>query len=735
MKSGAELRERLRNAAKELRVDDSPIDRIVRQGRRRIVRRMLVMGISGSLVVAALAGGLVGISRLRGHPSAPSGPTLRSIERVDVFGRAIRRPVAAYGAFWSIVQEGGGGKLILARVDARTLRARIVPGLVSPQTVAAGFGSIWVTTTCPRGGNEPSCPDGVVVRLDPAGRVQATIHMGGLLYPIGTGEGMVWVGQESSPGHNSVIRIDPSTNVVLDTVSLDDFLPHRYSCCLQEISPAEGAVWLMVGDGLARLDPTTLEVSLTEVRGDLIVAGAGAVWVNTARLGPAPIIRVDRVSGQAVASIDGPGFGYPAIGIGGVWLAVTPMAGPRRQSVELYRIDPATNAIERILALPLGPYKGGAHLTFGPAQQVAIGEGAGWVTDGDAWQVVRIDLRAMESTLPPTPETSAPMVTHFDLDAIPIGPLLPVQGALWTIVESREDLSLSVVHIDAASGAIEEVPFGKDLPLMLSAGFGSVWVAGCPQRDPVEACPDGTVYRLDPSTMEITAKVRIGGDITALTAGDDAVWLGQHTYVNNEPQPGYLFRLDPGTLALHRYSLEPLRFKRPPCCVRAVASLAGAVWIIYGDYSRLVRMDPASGRFTELGAYGGGLIVDGGAVWLEGRTERLEPAATEGTLRIDPETNEVTGVGPVAASVTAENGQVWVVEKSGDLNDRTLTVERLDTATGQPIGRPIRVEAGPPKINFECGGCGWHVTIAYGEGSVWLTIMDALEVIRITPPP
>src|SRR5205823_4483523 len=151
---------------------------------------------------------------------------------------------------------------------------------------------------------------------------------------------------------SSVVRIDPATNEVLATTNLGD-LPRSARCCVQDIAAAEGAVWLMTGQWLARLDPRSLQATITNVRGDLMTAGAGSVWVNTATLGPAHIIDVNPATGRPVSTIPGPGFAYPAVGFGSVWLAVT-----WNGSLVLYRIDPGTHAIERALAVPLGPFKG-----------------------------------------------------------------------------------------------------------------------------------------------------------------------------------------------------------------------------------------------------------------------------------------------------------------------------------------------------------------------------------------
>lgn len=51
-----------------------------------------------------------------------------------------------------------------------------------PTGVAVGAGSVWVTAT-----------DGIVTRLDPAGRDSVTIPLGGTLTSVAIGYGLVWV--------------------------------------------------------------------------------------------------------------------------------------------------------------------------------------------------------------------------------------------------------------------------------------------------------------------------------------------------------------------------------------------------------------------------------------------------------------------------------------------------------------------------------------------------------------
>jgi hypothetical protein len=383
MESETEVIRKLREASERILIDEPPVERIARRGRHRIVMRLSAAGLAGTLVVAGLVAGLVSISHIRRTVDHPPTPSPQTIRHIDVFGRPIRRPVAAFGAFWTIVARDEKGTA-LVRVDGVTLQARLVEGLKAPQAVTAGYGSVWVATC---GG----CRESSVVRLDGSGQIIAQIPTGpGRLYPIAAGEGAVWAELDRSPDKVSVIKIDPGTNTVAGEVKLADQLPHRLSCCPGEIAPGYGAVWLVAGDRLVRLDPQTLTITMTKVPAILVTAGAKEVWANTARFGvPGPIVQIDPTTGKVIATVQGPGFGYLTQGGPYVWLAVTSESGG---SIDVYRINPVTNTIERVMSFKAGPVKSVTRELGpgGPPQSIAVGEGALWVTDQHADQVIRI---------------------------------------------------------------------------------------------------------------------------------------------------------------------------------------------------------------------------------------------------------------------------------------------------------------------------------------------------------
>jgi hypothetical protein len=238
------------------------------------------------------------------------------------------------------------------------------------------------------------------------------------------------------------------------------------------------------------------------------------------------------------------------------------------------------------------------------------------------------------------------------------------------------------------------------------------------------------VIRIDPHNFGIIARIPVGGDLYPIAVGDDGVWVGTWT----QGVASELVEIDPASNAvMRRISTEPLSLSRPACCIHDLAVGKGAAWMLFGDNNQLVRVDAETGDMEWLGAYGSELALGEKALWVLGRTSRQRDTPNR-VLRIDPLTKkpaaDLTGT---AGEIAIGGGWVWLAKTSSDPNDRLVTILRIDPATNE-ASTFTTVRAGPAKVNFECGGCGWRVGIAYGLGSVWLTVTDALELIRIEPP-
>jgi hypothetical protein len=391
----AELRERLEAEAVRLPVGDPPIDRFVEVGRHRRWRSRLRLSAAGVVVVLAASGLIWSISSLTGMGRGRVASSHEGqVTRFDVPGRPIRRVAVGGGAAWFIVQEDGGGRLILVRIDAQTGEIRTVKNVGIPQYVAAGFGSVWVSsaTACvpkpPPEAPDTPCSNTVLFELDPStGETLARVPTGGeQIVSMAAGEGAVWIMLQPG-GRDNLVRVDPRALRVVARIPLS-------GCCGTDIAAGEGAVWVLNDRGVTRVDPDTNRVvGFVRIKNaDSLAAGAGFMWVNTGHVyRPADVVLVDPKTNTTVRSIVGPGFGYPMVFDGKVWIATL----RKDRTIALEYAAPSASAFSRFpVALREGSTKSVLIGSFGNTAILGIGEGAIWTGTDNSWQIIRIDLEA-----------------------------------------------------------------------------------------------------------------------------------------------------------------------------------------------------------------------------------------------------------------------------------------------------------------------------------------------------
>jgi streptogramin lyase len=141
----------------------------------------------------------------------------------------------------------------------------------------------------------------------------------------------------------------------------------------------------------------------------------------------------------------------------------------------------------------------------------------------------------------------------------------------------------------------------------------------------------------------------------------------------------------------------------------AVAAGFGSLWVINGDQSRLVRLNPLTGHVEadkQLGSgFAAALAVGEGAVWIGRRAvKRTDPPSA--LLKVSPRTGEI-GVALLGeegvADVATGGGYVWVP------NLRRTRLTRIDPRTLDRRSADI--------------GAGQH-RVAFGAGQVWVSNYD-----------
>ncbi len=211
--------------------------------------------------------------------------------------------------------------------------------LDGPREVAAAAGRVWVLA---QGQLGPA-----VVSIDPrTGRASTRARLGsqnasvappGVAFPpvLAAGAGAAWVVTGILGPQLELTRVDGRTGEMRRiAVALPAPAPGRAPAAFQSVAVGAGAVWMLVGDHVLRLDPHSGRL------------------VRAIRLTPAPPAGTERHCGRGVGR--GAGLGLQAdrlaVGAGAVWVASK--CGPRPSRLGfLSRIDPRTNRVTRAVAL------------------------------------------------------------------------------------------------------------------------------------------------------------------------------------------------------------------------------------------------------------------------------------------------------------------------------------------------------------------------------------------------
>jgi YVTN family beta-propeller protein len=299
-----------------------------------------------------------------------------------------------------------------------------------------------------------------------------------------------------------------------------------------ELTSGGGVALRAVANSVAAIDARSdriVGVVPMGARPGAVAFGSGSLWV--ANLDDQTVSRVDPRKLQTLRAIPvrGPPTGI-ATSRAGVWVVesdTTPSAS-LNSSVFVDRIDPEfdtpSGRVRIGNVIPSGPgvvaAQGGSvwvapstglltrlNATTGKVAYqrdpnaspagIAIGDGAVWLTDTEADNVVRVDPTGL--------------LTPIAVGSGPTG-ITAGAGGVW-VVDSLDD---AVVRIDPASRSVTaRIPIGPS-PAGIAFGAGSVWVANS---------GDGTVTRINASTDRVQATIPVGGSPQAITVADGRVWV------------------------------------------------------------------------------------------------------------------------------------------------------------------------------------------------------------------
>jgi DNA-binding beta-propeller fold protein YncE len=327
------------------------------------------------IAVAALAVAVaaVGIWTASGGPRTPRGGGRPAAAGSPVVARIVvddspRQLVLAADGLWVV------GERALYRIDPASNRvaATIPVGtlLAAPAGVALAGGLAWV----------PAGASTTLWRVDRAsGRVDGRIGLDRrLLGPVGvaTQDGTVWVSccalQHGPRPAGVLLRVDPRRNRVVAQVPIADGP--------LALTAGAGAVWVATArGGVLRVDPKSNRVVgrvalAAGSRVEAIAATPQGIWaVDT---GDYKVVRLDPGSGRVGLAVAAPIPRGVAVGDAGAWVIVT-------NDRTLARVDERDGRLRaRVPADVVRDLRG-----------IAVGAGALWVTTGN--QVLRLDPRRL----------------------------------------------------------------------------------------------------------------------------------------------------------------------------------------------------------------------------------------------------------------------------------------------------------------------------------------------------
>lgn len=303
------------------------------------------------------------------RPMTPGSPTLAPTLTgtvTGVFDVGLRGSVSGltygFGSLWVDGYEESTGPGHVIRLDPETgaEQADISIGSVAPGWqvggggIAVGQGSLWVVGTeqvASESTHVSTGVDTVLVRIDPStNHVVDRIVLGGkIAADVAIDANGVWVLFGGDDNRMEVARVDPSTDLVVATISLQQAYGHYlFSANDAILAFTNETTTDRIGNSVVTvIDPSTDTVTTSVSLGDYTwpAAGEGAMWASTGTT----LERIDPSSGSVTDSWPLVSTGDSlSVGAGGVW-SVGPMG---RSTVS--RWNPALMAVDLSVELPPG---------------------------------------------------------------------------------------------------------------------------------------------------------------------------------------------------------------------------------------------------------------------------------------------------------------------------------------------------------------------------------------------
>jgi DNA-binding beta-propeller fold protein YncE len=327
-------------------------------------RNLLVAAVAVAVLAVAAA---VGFRAARGGGSEPPRPGSPVVARIAV-DDSPRQVLLAADGLWVV------GERALYRIDPASNRVAATIPVGTATAAPATLALDGATASVPAGTSTS------LWRVDrAANRVAGRIRLGRkLLGPVGVAarDGIVWVSccafQHGPRPAGMLLRVDTRRDRVVGRVPI--------AAGPLAVTAGAGAVWVATArGGVLRLDPASGRVVgwvalAAGSRVEAITATPGAVWaVDT---GDHRLLRLDPGSGRVDLAIPAPVPRGIGVGDAGTWAIVT-------NDRTLARVDERAGRLRA--RVPAGVVR--------DVRGIAVGPAALWVTTGN--QVVRLDPRRL----------------------------------------------------------------------------------------------------------------------------------------------------------------------------------------------------------------------------------------------------------------------------------------------------------------------------------------------------
>jgi streptogramin lyase len=236
------------------------------------------------------------------------------------------------------------------------------------------------------------------------------------------------------------------------------------------------------------------------------------------------------------------------------------------------------------------------------------------LSGGFAWVACKEQQRVLRVPLQPGRSRSIPLAGQ------PIA-VLPAFGAVWAL-----DTGGTVSRIDPRTMRVTaSLQTGASAPYNLWAGAGSLWSVDDQA---------GEVVRIDPVARKVTQRIPVGDGAADLVFRGRRVWVINHR--------------DRGLVLIDAATNKPRRLTTVAGPVpERMAWAAGSLWVT-GRGTDLLRLDPETGAVKatiEIGVGGIDVVVAAGAVWVPTRNAVADPRGFPTMTwlrRVDPATGKVT---------------------------------------------------------------------------------------------